>query len=133
MCMCMYICVCVNIFVGPNPHRKIGKHSKVVTAFVRSVLRTLQAQHNSIPIKAIRASISDDWSSTGFMEAAAELESTGTGHGGVDREKLKEKRDKERQKERAKVEKEKENEDGEYNASTKSKIATWSSCLLKKM
>ena len=88
------------------------------TAFCLSVLRTLQAQHNSIPIKAIRASISDDWSSTGFMEAAAELESTGTGHGGVDREKLKEKRDKERQKERAKVEKEKENEDGEYNAST---------------
>ena len=96
----------------------IGKHRKVVTVFVLSVLRTLQAQHNSIPIKAIRASISDDWSSTGFMEAAAELESTGTGHGGVDREKLKEKRDKERQKERAKVEKEKENEDGEYNAST---------------
>ena len=92
----------------------IGKPWKVVTVFVLSVLRTLQAQHNSIPIKAIRASISDDWSSTGFMEAAAELESTGTGHGpAVDREKLKEKRDKERQKERAKVEKEKENEDGE--------------------
>ena len=56
---------------------------------------------------AIRASISDDWSSTGFMEAAEELESTS----GVNRDKLREKRDKERQKERAKVEKEKENEE----------------------
>ena len=46
---------------------------------------------------AIRTSISDDWSSTGFMEAAAELESSN------DKEKIREKRDKERQKERAKV------------------------------
>ncbi len=54
---------------------------------------------------AIRTSISDDWSSTGFMEAAAELESS------TDKEKIREKRDKERQKERAKVEKDKENDE----------------------
>lgn len=58
-----------------------------------------------LKFSAIRTSISDDWSSTGFMEAAAELE-------GADRDKYKEKRDKERQKERAKVEKEKENDEG---------------------
>ena len=58
---------------------------------------------------AIRTSISDDWSSTGFMEAAAELEGNAP-----DREKLREKRDKERQKERAKVEKEKEYDDGNF-------------------
>ena len=56
---------------------------------------------------AIRTSISDEWSSTGFMEAAAELESSVSA---VDREKMREKREKERQKERAKVEKEKEND-----------------------
>ena len=56
-------------------------------------------------ISAIRTSISDDWSSTGFMEAAAELESSN------DKEKIREKRDKERQKERAKVEKDKENDE----------------------
>ena len=53
---------------------------------------------------AIRTSISDDWSSTGFMEAAAELETSST----IDKEKMREKREKERQKERAKVGKEKE-------------------------
>ena len=73
-----------------------------------SIPRLQLAQHNSVPIKAIRTSISDDWSSTGFMEAAAELESSGP-----EREKLREKRDKERQKERQKVEKEKENEEGQ--------------------
>ena len=52
---------------------------------------------------AIRTSISDDWSSTGYIEAASELEMD---------VKIKEKRDKERQKERAKVEKEKESDDG---------------------
>ena len=57
---------------------------------------------------AIRTSISDEWSSTGFMEAAAELESSVSA---VDREKMREKREKERQKERAKVEKEKENDE----------------------
>ncbi|XP_040569190.1 diacylglycerol kinase theta isoform X2 [Lepeophtheirus salmonis] len=82
-----------------------------------SIPRTQLAQHNAVPIKGkdssaalmqapIRTSISDDWSSTGFMEAAAELEINAP-----DKEKFKEKRDKERQKERAKVEKEKENED----------------------
>ena len=60
-------------------------------------------------VSAIRTSISDDWSSTGFMDAAAELECST-----ADREKYKEKRDKERQKERAKVEKEKENDEGKY-------------------
>ena len=57
---------------------------------------------------AMRASISDDWSSTGMMEAAAELDGNFP-----EREKHKEKRDKERQRERAKVEKEKESDDGE--------------------
>ena len=56
----------------------------------------------------MRASISDDWSSTGMMEAAAELDGNFP-----EREKHKEKRDKERQRERAKVEKEKESDDGE--------------------
>ena len=60
-----------------------------------------------IYISAIRTSISDDWSSTGFMEAAAELE----GPLGVDKEKIRLKREKEKEKERQKVEKEKENED----------------------
>lgn len=57
---------------------------------------------------AIRTSISDDWSSTGFIEAAAELEGTSIDN------KIREKRDKERQKERAKVEKEKESDEGIY-------------------
>ena len=56
---------------------------------------------------AIRTSISDDWSSTGFMEAAVELEGNAP-----EAQKLREKREKERQKERAKVEKEKEYDDG---------------------
>ena len=56
---------------------------------------------------AIRTSISDDWSSTGFMEAAIELEGNAP-----EAQKLREKREKERQKERAKVEKEKEYDDG---------------------
>ena len=60
---------------------------------------------------AIRTSISDDWSSTGFMEAAVELEGNAP-----DAQKLREKREKERQKERAKVEKEKEYDDGKWHA-----------------
>ena len=64
---------------------------------------------------AIRTSISDDWSSTGFLEAATELEGMHP-----DREKNKEKRDKERQKERAKVEKEKESDEGKVKASFRS-------------
>jgi hypothetical protein len=56
---------------------------------------------------AIPSSISDDWSSTGFLEANQELESSMP-----DRERFREKRDKERQKERAKVEKEKESDEG---------------------
>jgi len=63
------------------------------------------AKSHALMQAPIRTSISDDWSSTGFMEAAAELESSN------DKEKIREKRDKERQKERAKVEKDKENDD----------------------
>ncbi len=84
-----------------------------------SIPRTQLSQNNVLPSKntkdhtpyaPIRASISDDWSSTGMLEAAAELE----GMGMCDREKYKERRDKERQKERARVEKEKESDEGEF-------------------
>ncbi len=57
-------------------------------------------------LAAIRTSISDDWSSTGFVDQ--ELDSCTQ----ESKDKAKERRDKERQKERQKVEKEKENEDG---------------------
>ena len=57
---------------------------------------------------AIRNSISDDWSSTGFAAAAEELEGS---------DKVKEKRMKEKQKEREKVEKEKEGDEGEKKKS----------------
>ena len=56
---------------------------------------------------AIRTSISDDWSSTGFMEAAAEL-----AENNPEREAMMAKKAKERIKEQKRVEKEKENEDG---------------------
>ena len=55
----------------------------------------------------MRTSISDDWSSTGWTEAAKDLEENAP-----EAQKLREKREKERQKERAKVEKEKEYDDG---------------------
>ena len=56
---------------------------------------------------AIRTSISDDWSSTGWTEAARDLEENAP-----EAQRLRERREKERQKERAKVEKEKEYDDG---------------------
>ena len=54
--------------------------------------------------------MSDDWSSTGFLEANAELEAS---MGMAEQNKFRDRREKERQKERAKVEKEKESEEGE--------------------
>ena len=59
---------------------------------------------------ALPASISDDWSSTGFLEANAELEAS---MGMAEQNKFRDRREKERQKERAKVEKEKESDEGE--------------------
>jgi diacylglycerol kinase (ATP) len=69
--------------------------------------KTVASKSHALMQAPIRTSISDDWSSTGFMEAAAELE----GPLGVDKEKIRLKREKEKEKERQKVEKEKENED----------------------
>ena len=60
-------------------------------------------------ILALTQCISDDWSSTGWTEAAKDLEENAP-----EAQKLREKREKERQKERAKVEKEKEYDDGIY-------------------
>ena len=70
------------------------------------MVKLFHTSYNPIFV-AIRTSISDDWSSTGFMEAAVELEGNAP-----EAQKLREKREKERQKERAKVEKEKEYDDG---------------------
>ena len=54
--------------------------------------------------------MSDDWSSTGFLEANAELEAA---MGTAEQNRFRDRREKERQKERARVEKEKESEEGE--------------------
>ena len=59
---------------------------------------------------ALPTSISDDWSSTGFLEANAELEAS---MGMAEQNRFRDRREKERQKERAKVEKEKESDEGE--------------------
>ena len=59
---------------------------------------------------ALPTSVSDDWSSTGFLEANAELEAS---MGMAEQNKFRDRREKERQKERAKAEKEKESEEGE--------------------
>ncbi len=59
-------------------------------------------------LAAIRSSISEDWSSTGFLEAAAELAGDS-----CDKERYRERRDKEKQKERQQVEKEKDSDEGE--------------------
>ena len=61
-------------------------------------------------LEALPTSVSDDWSSTGFLEANAELEAS---MGMAEQNKFRDRREKERQKERAKVEKEKESEEGE--------------------
>ena len=61
-------------------------------------------------LSALPTSVSDDWSSTGFLEANAELEAS---MGMAEQNKFRDRREKERQKERAKVEKEKESEEGE--------------------
>ena len=58
---------------------------------------------------ALPSSISDDWSSTGFMEAGMELEEK---MGAAEQNKFRDRREKERAKERAKVEKEKESDEG---------------------
>ena len=80
----------------------------VMSACILCIIHYLVLRFKStIIFVAIRTSISDDWSSTGFMEAAVELEGNAP-----EAQKLREKREKERQKERAKVEKEKEYDDG---------------------
>eukprot|EP00094_Tigriopus_californicus_P013915 TCALIF_13468-PA protein Name:"Similar to Dgkq Diacylglycerol kinase theta (Mus musculus)" AED:0.19 eAED:0.19 QI:0/0.93/0.75/1/0.93/0.87/16/63/974 len=89
------------IFLPPSaisiPRTQLAQQHNITKGSVKDHPTYMQAP--------IRTSISDDWSSTGFIEAAAELEGTSIDN------KIREKRDKERQKERAKVEKEKESDE----------------------